>query len=154
LSKCGHGIGGIVGRAENNKNSEQGQMTNYNNTIEGCVYWGTEISSYRSPVDPATNHSGAAIVGKTVEKNTLKNCWRRPDLVMSYYGGDLAQFNTPFDQDDVDASNPLVVNHTALYYLPYHGKAAAADETASSVAKRIGWDAGVWDLSGDTPKLR
>ena len=59
---------------------------------------------------------------------------------MSYYGGDLAQYNTPFDQENVDANNPLVVNYTAKYYLPYHGKAAAATETASAVAKRIGWE--------------
>lgn len=59
---------------------------------------------------------------------------------MSYYGGDLA----PFDQADVDANNPLVVNHTAKYYTPYYGKAAAATETASAVAKRIGWDQTVW----------
>ena len=155
LSNCGHGIGGIVGRAENNKNSEQGQMANFNNRIEGCIYWGTEISTSKSPgVDPTANHSGAAIVGKTVEKNTLKNCWRRPDFVMSYYGGDLAPFNTPFDQADVDANNPLVVNHTAKYYTPYHGKAAAATETASAVAKRIGWDETIWDLSGAIPVLK
>lgn len=155
LNKCGHGIGGIVGRAENHKNSVQGQMADCNNRIEGCIYWGNEISTYKSPgVDPTANHSGAAIVGKTVEKNTLKNCWRRPDLVMAYYGGDLAQFNTPFDQENVDADNPLVVNHTAQYYLPYHGKAAAATETASAVAKRIGWDETVWDLSGAMPVLK
>lgn len=155
LNKCGHGIGGIVGRAENHKNSVQGQMANCNNRIEGCIYWGNEISTYKSRgVDPSANHSGAAIVGKTVEKNTLKNCWRRPDLVMAYYGGDLAQFNTPFDQENVDADNPLVVNHTAQYYLPYHGKAAAATETASAVAKRIGWDETIWDLSGAMPVLK
>lgn len=155
LSKCGHGLGGIVGRAENHKNSEQGQMVDCGNRIEGCIYWGTEISTSKSPgVDPTANHSGAAIVGKTVEKNTLKNCWRRPDLVMAYYGGDLEQFNTPFDQEDVDANNPLVVNHTAKYYLPYHGKAAAATETASAVANRIGWDQTVWDLSGAMPVLK
>ena len=89
-----------------------------------------------------------------MEKNTLKNCWHRPDLVMSYYAGDLAPFNTPFDQADADANTALVFNHVAKYYTPSHGKAASAGETASAVAKRIGWDANVWDLSGDTPKLR
>ena len=73
---------------------------------------------------------------------------------MEYYGGDLAQCNTQFDQEDVDANNPLVVNHIVQYYLPYHGKAAAATETASAVAKRIGWDTTVWDLSGDKPVLK
>ena len=155
ISKCGHGIGGIVGRAENHKNSEQGQMVNCGNRIEGCIYWGTEISTSKTPgVDPTANHSGAAIVGKTVEKNTLRNCWRRSDLVMAFYGGDLAQYNTPFDQEDADANTPLVFNYTAKYYMPYHGKAAAANETASAVAKRIGWDELIWDLSGDKPVLK
>ena len=73
---------------------------------------------------------------------------------MAYYGGDLAPLNTPFDQEDVDANNPLVVNHTAKYYTPYHGKAAAATETASAVASRIGWDQTVWNLSGAMPVLK
>ena len=41
------------------------------------------------------------------------------DLVMSYYAGDLAQFNTPFDQADADANTALVFNHVAKYYTPY-----------------------------------
>ena len=36
----------------------------------------------------------------------------------------------------------------------YHGKAAAADATLSSVAKSIGWDENIWDLSGAVPVLK
>ena len=37
------------------------------------------------------------------------------------------------------------------YNYPYHGKAAAADATCSQVAKALGWDESVWDLSGNLP---
>ena len=36
----------------------------------------------------------------------------------------------------------------------YHGKAAEAGATISSVAASIGWDENVWDLSGDMPVLK
>ena len=36
----------------------------------------------------------------------------------------------------------------------YHGKAAAADATVSSVAKELGWDETIWDLSGAFPTLK
>ena len=37
------------------------------------------------------------------------------------------------------------------YNFPYHGKAAAEGETASQVAKKLGWDEEIWDLSGALP---
>ena len=37
------------------------------------------------------------------------------------------------------------------YNFPYHGKAAAAGATASQVAKALGWDENIWDLSGALP---
>ena len=36
----------------------------------------------------------------------------------------------------------------------YHGKAAAAGATVSSVAKTLGWSETVWDLSGTLPVLK
>ena len=153
FSQCGHGIGGIVGRAENNTNSEQGQKLNYNTTVSGCIYWATTMSSYRKPINPAKNHSSAAIVGKTVEHNTLQNCYRHPDFMMDYYGGAQEAYNAPFDQENCDAQTALTFNYSAKYYTPYHGKAAAAGATASSVAKTLGWDQTAWDLSADTPAL-
>ena len=36
----------------------------------------------------------------------------------------------------------------------FNGKAAAAGKTASQVAKEIGWDETIWDLSGEIPALR
>ena len=37
---------------------------------------------------------------------------------------------------------------------PYHGKAAAAGSTISSLAKTLGWDETIWDLSRDVPVLK
>jgi hypothetical protein len=36
----------------------------------------------------------------------------------------------------------------------YHGKAAEADATVSSVARELGWDETIWDLSGAFPTLK
>jgi hypothetical protein len=49
---------------------------------------------------------------------------------------------------DPDCKNPY------KYFYPYHGKAAAAGATVSSVAKQLKWDETVWDLSGDLPVLK
>lgn len=40
------------------------------------------------------------------------------------------------------------------YAYPYHGKAAAAGSTVSSVAKQLKWNQNVWDLSGEYPVLK
>ena len=40
------------------------------------------------------------------------------------------------------------------YAYPYHGKAAAAGATVSSVAKQLKWNQNVWDLSGEYPVLK
>ena len=49
------------------------------------------------------------------------------------------------DQDDM-----TTVSSTCAY----HGKAAAAGATVSSVAKTLGWSETVWDLSGTLPVLK
>jgi hypothetical protein len=43
---------------------------------------------------------------------------------------------------------------TATHQQAYHGKAAAADATISSVAKSLGWPEDIWDLSGEVPTLK
>ena len=49
------------------------------------------------------------------------------------------------DQDDITTLSATTA---------YHGKAAAAGKTASAVAKELGWDETIWDLSGDVPALK
>lgn len=148
-------FGGIVGRANgaakgtkaNNANSAMRQ------NIANCIAWNNALTSNCS--DTSEHYSNGAIIGSTAQKNTLKNCWRKADLVYNDCAGNVAKGTdyVPTDQDDANADNPLVWG-TGTYSCGYHGKAAGASETLSQVAQRIGWSAEVWDLSGDTPKLK
>lgn len=157
------GLGGILTRNSNNINPITGGdktiAVNFNTPVTGCIAWNPSIKSTSHP-NVKTGYSGGAVVGFSTTLNTLKNCWRRPDMVFDYHclDPDLTFLNVLFDHEDADASHPLVENYTdaALYtyYYPYHGKAADAGETASQVAARIGWDATIWDLTGSEPVLK
>ena len=139
------GVGGIVGRAGGLVWNANGN--GYDNTIESCIAWFGNITATRG--DDNGGSSGM-IVGYTGTKNTLKNCWRKPTATLTAnYCSDV------YDQEDADATTPLVINAVPsdyTYIYPYHGKAATA--TASSLAQSLGWSAGVWNLSGPEPKLK
>ncbi len=172
---CCRFIGGLVGTVENksgvvinrcfasgnvtNKHSALGGLvgicksTNLNdatlvNTVTNCIVWGERVRNDNA-VDSNMWSSGA-FIGASNSTNTLKNNWRRADMDFR----DLYD-ETLFDCEDADASNPLTYSGThQSNFHPYHGKAAPENATISSVAKSIGWPEDVWDLSGDTPKLK
>lgn len=151
-----HGVGGIAGRADNAAN-DSNATTSYNDTFEGCIAWNDKVVSRMGIA--SDNISAGAIVGKSAACNVHKNCWRKADLSFDCYKD--AQYNVLFDMVDNDketalsysasTANPQVLGS---YYWPYHGKAAAAGATASSIAKTIGWDETVWNLSGSEPVLK
>lgn len=141
------GVGGIVGRAGGLVWDANGN--GYNNTIESCIAWFDTITATRGDEDGG---SSGIIVGYTGTKNTLKNCWRKPKATLTAnYCSDV------YNQEDADATTPLVINAVPSKYkfiYPYHGKAAEASATASSLAQSLGWSADVWDFSGSEPKLK
>lgn len=141
------GVGGIVGRAGGLVWNANGNR--YDNTIESCIAWFDTITATRG--DDNGGSSGM-IVGYTGTKNTLKNCWRKPTATLT------AKYcSEVYDQEDADATTPLVINAVPskyTYIYPYHGKAAEASATASSLAQSLGWSADVWNLSGPEPKLK
>lgn len=141
------GVGGIVGRAGGLDWNANGNR--YDNTIESCIAWFDNITATRG--DDNGGSSGM-IVGYTGTKNTLKNCWRKPTATLT------AKYcSEVYDQEDADATIPLVINAVPskyTYIYPYHGKAAEASATASSLAQSLGWSADVWNLSGPEPKLK
>lgn len=141
------GVGGIVGRAGGLVWNANGNR--YDNTIESCIAWFDNITATRG--DDNGGSSGM-IVGYTGTKNTLKNCWRKPTATLT------AKYcSEVYDQEDADATTPLVINAVPskyTYIYPYHGKAAEASATASSQAQSLGWSADVWNLSGPEPKLK
>ena len=141
------GVGGIVGRAGGLVWNANGN--GYDNTIESCIAWFDTITATRGDENGG---SSGMIVGYTGTKNTLKNCWRKPTATLT------AKYcSAVYDQEDADAATPLVINavpSTYTYIYPYHGKAAEASATASSLAQSLGWSADVWNLSGPEPKLK
>ena len=141
------GVGGIVGRAGGLVWDANGN--GYNNTIESCIAWFDNITATRGDENGG---SSGIIVGYTGTKNTLKNCWRKPTATLT------AKYcSEVYDQEDADATTPLVINAVPskyTYIYPYHGKAAEASATASSLAQSLGWSADIWDFSGSEPKLK
>ena len=137
--------GGIVGDAA------QGQKTgtglDLKNHIEKCIAWNESI--YSDVADESVHYSAGAIVGFTSIKNYHVDCVRKADLVFSDCPGN--SFNVLYDQGNSSPDSPLVEAVEGQYNYPYHGKAAAKGATASDVAKSLGWDESVWDLSGTLP---
>lgn len=141
------GVGGIVGRAGGLVWNANGN--GYDNTIESCIAWFDTITATRGDENGG---SSGIIVGYTGTKNTLKNCWRKSTATLTAkYCSEL------YDQEDADATTPLVINAVPskyTYIYPYHGKAAEASATATSLAQSLGWNADIWDFSGSEPKLK
>lgn len=141
------GVGGIVGRAGGLVWNANGN--GYDNTIESCIAWFDNITATRGDENGG---SSGIIVGYTGTKNTLKNCWRKSTATLTAkYCSEL------YDQEDADATTPLVINAVLsmyTYIYPYHGKAAETIASASSLAQSLGWSADIWDLSGSEPKLK
>ena len=141
--------GGIVGDAA------QGQKTGENldikNHIEKCIAWNEAI--YSDVADESVHYSAGAIVGFTSLKNYLVDCYRRADLAFSDCPGN--PFNVLVDQENASPDSPLKESAQSTggtnYNFPYHGKAAKQGATASEVAKALGWDETIWDLSGALP---
>ena len=158
--KCG--VGGIVGMFENCPSV----------TLENCVSFATSVTTTR--IDP-TNYSSGAVIGNiradsTTPTTSIKNCWRKADMEFKDYVGLYPNVNN----GPVEYNNPLVDHEDAVgagvlppHLVPqgqgytndwaqicYHGKAAAANATVSSVAQTLGWDASIWDFSGALPTLK
>lgn len=117
--------------------------------IEDCIAWNANIICNRSADD---KWAPGAIVGATNGKaSTFRGCYRRAD--MNFY--DKAGAMTLVDHDDVVDGLPAAPSYsTAVTQNAYHGIAAEAGATLSSVATFVGWDETVWDLSGDVPVLK
>lgn len=151
----GYAHGGITGRCCNleNPNSKNSFGTDMNITVKDCIAWNASITTTTAAGEnPSTHYSSGAVTAFNVYKNTLQNCWRRPDMTFYVYANQ--DYNTLVDQPDSNPSSPYVKLGAETYYTPYHGKAASAGETVSDVARRIGWPESTWDLTGSEPKLK
>jgi len=146
--------GGIVGKGSCDK-----WIVTYDKAleIEKCIYWGTKIDCAKAS---ASNGSSGSIIGFATIQNVMKDCWRINDSKFTFVNTGNTN-NYPVDQPNnvPGTEDKWVVGETpqagsAATCCPYWGKAAAADATASSVAKTLGWSETIWDLSGSEPKLK
>lgn len=125
--------------------------------VERCLAWNEQVT--------ATNCTGdvpgsGAIIGLSRNQQLLSDCYRKSDLSFTCTYLDL-NYSVPLtDHANVSSSSKLPYSgpsggtSTHKYIYPYHGKAAGSSETMSAVAKRLGWDENVWNLSSDTPYLK
>ncbi len=149
-----YAVGGLIGRAYGRQGSSSGLDLDVNTTVENCIAFNPSVKTITSGGEnPASHYSGGAVIGCSSRPNTLKNCWRNPDMALEFYSD--ASLNVLFDHADSSPSSPLAQPAgSAKWFSPYHGKAAAAGSTVSSVARTLGWSETVWDLSGAVPVLK
>lgn len=100
--------------------------------VSKCIAWNPEVVA-------TTSSLVGAIIGSLEKSGDYSACVRKNDLTVTGSSVALADQN---DITTVDASTA------------YHGKAAAAGKTASAVAKELGWDETIWELSKDVPALK
>jgi len=150
-------VGGLIG------------LANTSPTVNKCIAWNASVSVTSNASD---TYSCASVVGTMYPQGTATGCVRKSGFSITglYEETDQTKatynMNGIFDQNDVTSSSYLQNNmgesitdtrfHSSqptYPKYPYHGMAAGATETLSDVAKRLGWDATVWDLSGNEPKL-
>ena len=139
-------VGGICGRAAGEGWNND---TDVVNIVEKCLVWGGAITATRENTDGG---SSAVVVGYTSRRNQLTDCFRSNNVVFKVSWPDVS----PYDQENSRNEENYYLNCNQIsgknYNFPYHGK--ASDLTASAKATELGWDATVWDLSGDVPVLR
>ena len=149
--KGSHSAAGISGNA--NLDKKDGNATNEpGNYIENCLAWNESIENIST--DDAEHYSCGAIVGYTALKNYLTGCFRKADLNFVECAKNVELGYGLTNQADANPGTPLVVAAVGSYNFPYHGMAAAADATLSSMAKSLGWSQKIWDLSGAVPVIK
>ena len=141
---------GILGHA--NLDAKGNNTTNTpNNHIEGCIAWNESISSLAT--DGNEHYSSGVIVGFTATQNYLAKCFRKADIAFSECPVNAELGYVVTNQGNAGPGAPLVVG-TNTYDFAYHGLAAPADATVTSLARSLGWSDSVWDFSTPIPTLK
>lgn len=144
-------LGGIAGHCNLDKGS--GVLPNTTEAqilVDKCIAWNDAITA--SYDDDAEHYSSGAITAYTSTKSYLQGCYRKADLDFTECSTGTA--NVLHDQPDASPASPLgKADGTNTYCFPYHGVAAPASVTLSSLAKSMGWSEQVWDFSGPKPVL-
>ena len=141
---------GILGHANLDQKNANGTNTP-NNHVEGCIAWNDEIKSRAT--DGAEHYSSGVVVGFTATQNFLVNCFRKAGIAFSECEMNAELGYVVTNQGNAGPGTPLVCG-TNTYDFAYHGLAAPADATVTSLARSLGWSDSVWDFSTPIPTLK
>ena len=147
----GFAVGGVAGHCNLDKGS--GVLptdTEAGFVVENCIVWNEFV--HATNTDGDLHYSSGAFTGYTSTKVYMSKNYRRPDLDFQECASNSE--NVLYDMPDVSPGSPLQKTGSGTYSFPYHGKAAAAGSTVSSVAQSLGWSGSVWDFSGPLPVLK
>lgn len=158
--------GGISGSCSYGKAYAVEDIPVTKDVVAGCIAWNDEIKATNTST---TNYSSGAVVAFCNIYQYFVDNYRKPGMT----------FDVPVDQKDEDGNlqaadafriepydqansgDPIALTLVGnmspvpyMYSYPYHGKVAPDGSTVSSVAKTLGWDENVWDLSGELPVLK
>ena len=150
VSFCGCSADMVASRAQASIVAYYNGTAGKSNSVENCVVWSSKVDALDSFPGTSDKYSSGVVIGCALEAQgpyTFKNCFYRPDIVFEDY----SEINVLSSMSNVENG---VVAGSHSYNYPWHGTAAEAGQTASSVAKTLGWDETIWDLSGDEPKLK
>ena len=155
-------LGGVVG------------FMNTTATIEDCAAWNGSITA--TSIGNGNWSSGSA-VGVTWPIATLMNNFRKPNLAIKAYWGNVTGFTkelvADYDHPDVSSSTPLIVvdktdgstlrattassaasGQDNYPLFAYHGKVEVGKTLSQLASTTLGWSGDVWDFNGDLPVLK
>ena len=139
-----------------------------NISVDHCAAWNSEVtaSSHGS-----ANWSSGAVVGTAFPSCTLTDSYRKPDMPVLAYWGNVTGYTyllaDNYQHANVDASNTLIKQNGAhstatslasgqdgYPHFPYHGKVEAGKTLSQLASSTLGWSADIWDFSGPLPLLK
>lgn len=151
--------GGICGSCSYGGTYHDTELDIQKDMVIGCIAWNEKVEAKKTTTG---NYSSAPVVGYCNKYQYFQNCWREADMDFRCPVTDKEFSITAVDQENSSPDMPMLGGtfedsdcaYGYKYAYPYHGKAAAAGATVSSVAKQLKWNQNVWDLSGEYPVLK
>lgn len=151
--------GGICGSCSYGGTYHDTELDIQKDMVIGCIAWNEKVEAKKTTTG---NYSSAPVVGYCNKYQYFQNCWRKADMDFRCPVTDAAFSITAVDQENSSPDMPMLggtvedseCTYGYKYAYPYHGKAAAAGATVSSIAKQLKWNQNVWDLSGEYPVLK
>ena len=119
-------------------------------TMTKCLAWNSSVTCANT--DANVHYSSGAVIGYTKSVAvTLTSVYRKKNFTFSDCEGNSANVLTLNSGDKKNT----VLNATATYIRPYHGKKETGETTVSAFAKNSGinWDSSIWDTTNDMPQL-